>query len=48
MNKDFNVKEKEFNYEEFLKELEKENNFFYEALENELKGDHSPFNEDFR
>ena len=50
MNKNFNVKEKEFNYEEFIKEFEKEKekDFFFEALENELKGDHSPFNEDFR
>ena len=38
----------EFSYEKFFKEIEKENDFFYEALENELKGDHSPFNEDFR
>ena len=49
MNKNFNVKEKEFNYEEFLKEIEKENDFFYEALKDEVeKGDHSWFNEDFR
>lgn len=45
MNKDF---PEEFNYEKFLKEMEKENNFFYEALKEELEGDHSPFNEDFR
>lgn len=49
MNKDFNVKEKEFNYEEFLKEIKKENDFFYESLKDEVeKGDHSWFNEDFR
>ena len=41
-------KKEEFNYQEFLKEIEKEQDFFFEALENELKGDHSPFNEDFR
>ena len=45
-----NKKDKEFNYEEFIKEFEKEKekDFFLEALEDELEGDHSPFNEDFR
>lgn len=40
----------EFSYEKFVKEFEKEKekDFFFEALENELKGDHSWFNEDFR
>ena len=42
------MNKEEFNYEEFLKAIEKENDF-YEALKDEMeKGDHSPFNEDFR
>ena len=45
MNQNF---EKEFNYKDFLKEIEKEEDFFFEALKEELKGDHSSFNEDFR
>ena len=46
-----NKKEKEFNYEEFIKEFEKEKekDSFFEALKDEVeKGDHSWFNEDFR
>lgn len=44
MNKDL----EEFSYEKFLQEMEREEDFFFKALESELKGDHSPFNEDFR
>lgn len=36
----------DFNYKDFLKEIEKED--FFKDLESELKGDHSPFNEEFR
>lgn len=46
--KNFNVEEKEFNYEEFLKEIEKEDSFFEDLKDEVEKGDHSWFNEDFR
>ena len=57
MDKNFNVKEKEFNYEEFLKEFEKENDFFedlkdeefnYEEFLKELEKENNFFYEDLK
>lgn len=45
MNKIENFEKEDF-FKDFLKEIEKED--FFKDLESELKGDHSPFNEEFR